>query len=276
MRVIIVDDDLLSRTLFASYCENIKDVELVGSFSEPEQVLKFAATHSFDLAALDVMMPGMNGVELGRELQKMNPHLVLIFITASEDFAMEAFRLKAASYIVKPFEQEAIADALNRGKKLCMPTPKQIYIRTFGHFDLFIDGKALVFSRQKSKELLAYLVDRRGGTATMEQIICDLWEDRVLDSAVRSSYQAALKDLRKNLKEAGISELLNNERNQKSVNIDMIDCDYYRLLKGDPTALESYQYEYMVDYSWAEATNAYCTSLKWLAEKEKQEKENKI
>ena len=110
----------------------------------------------------------------------------------------------------------------------------------------------------------------------MEQIICDLWEDRVLDSAVRSSYQAALKDLRKNLKEAGSSELLNNERNQKSVNIDMVDCDYYRLLKGDPTALESYQYEYMVDYSWAEATNAYCTSLKWLAEKEKQEKENKI
>lgn len=98
----------------------------------------------------------------------------------------------------------------------------------------------------------------------------------MLDSAVRSSYQAALKDLRRNLKEAGIPELLNNERNQKSLNIDMIDCDYYRLLKGDPNALEAYQYEYMVDYSWAEATNAYCTSLKQQAERKKREKENKI
>lgn len=262
MRIIIVDDDDLSRELFEIYCLKVEGVELVGSFSNAADALSFAKREVFDMAVLDIVMPGLNGIELGWALKSINPHIVLSFISSSEDFAMDAFRLKAFSYIVKPFDKDSIIEALERGKRLCFSKSPQVFVRTFGHFDVFINGKPMKFSRRKSKEILAYLINRDGGIATIEQITNDLWEDKPLDSSVRSSFQSAFKDLRKNLAEAGISDILISGRNQKSINKHLIDCDYYRFLDGDPDAIDAFRYEYMIDYSWAEATTAYLSSLK--------------
>lgn len=261
MRTIIVDDDELSLALFHEYCSEVQDIELTGSFSDPTEALAFARDHVVDLAVLDIMMPGLNGIELGWCLQTLYPNIVLIFITSSEDFALDAYRLKASSYLMKPFERTAVLEALKRGQRLYDPKPRQIFIRTFGHFDVFVDGRPVLFSRQKSKELLAYLVDRHGGMATMEQIMTDLWNGRVADASIRSLYHAAWKDLRKSLEDVGISHILLSGRNQKSVNIQTFDCDYYRLLNGEEQAIEAFRGEYMTDYSWSASTAAHCAAI---------------
>lgn len=262
MRMIIVDDDNISMKLFKAYCQKVSDIEIIGTFLDPAQALSFAKNHTIDIAALDIYMPELNGIELGWALKEFNPKIVLMFITTSEEYAMEAFRLKAVSYITKPFQPDVVIEALNRCKLLCQPPHKHVFIRTFGSFDVFVDGKAMHFSRQKSKELLAYLVDRHGGTATMEQIISALWEDHPYNSSVRNSYHVALKDLRKNLSEAGIPEILCGSRNQKAVNINCFDCDLYRFLASDLDAIDAFRGEYMDAYSWAESTTGFCTEKK--------------
>ncbi|MDO5602132.1 MAG: response regulator [Oscillospiraceae bacterium] len=261
MRTIIVDDDELSLALFNEYCHEIRDIQLTGCFTDPTQALTFARDHVVDLAVLDIMMPGLNGIELGWCLQTLYPNIELIFITSSEDFTLDAYRLKASSYLIKPFDRTTVLEALERSTRLYDPKPRQIFIRTFGHFDVFVDGRPVIFSRQKSKELLAYLVDRHGGMATMEQIMADLWNDRPADASVRNLYHAAWKDLRKSLEDAGISHILLSARNQKSVNIQTFDCDYYRLLHGEEQAIEAFRGEYMTDYGWSGSTAAHCETI---------------
>ena len=261
-RVILVDDDELSRALLERYCAGVPDLVLAGSFGDPAEALRFAQHNRFELAALDVVMPGMDGMELARRLRRLNRSLVPVFITSSKEFAFQAYQLDAAGYLLKPFKSGEVHAVLERAKLLSPGAAHKVFVRTFGHFDVFVDGKPLRFSRQKSKEILAYLVDRRGGVATVDQIIAALWEDRAGEPGVRASYQVAFKDLRKDLKAVGMDGLLVSARNPKAVDVEAIECDYYRLLAGDERAMADFCGQYMADYSWAEPTTALCGQLK--------------
>lgn len=261
-RGIIVDDDEVCRALFRQYCESVSNIELVGSFADPREALHFARYNPFELAVLDVMMPEMDGMELCRRLKQVNPNLVPIVATSSREYALQAFQVRAVDYLLKPLEAKSVCAALERAKRLCPAAGRLLTVRTFGHFDVFSHGKPLKFSRQKSKEILAYLIDRRGGIATVDQIIASLWEDRAGDAGVRTSYQTAFKDLRKDLAQVGAAGILLSNRNQKAVDVNGLDCDYYRMLQGDEDALNAFPGQYMADYSWAEPTNAHCLELK--------------
>lgn len=259
---IVVDDDACSRELLRQYCAGVPELKLAASFADPLEALHFAQKNPVQVAVLDVMMPGMDGVELGRRLREMHPGLALVFVTASKEFAFEAYELEAAGYLLKPYDPEKARAALERATRLYHGPAKRVYVRTFGHFDVFVDGKPLCFSRQKSKEILAYLVDRRGGIATVDQIVADLWEDRAGEACVRTSYQVAFKDLRKDLERAGVGNILLSTRNQKAIDTAAVECDYYKLLAGDRHALNMFPGQYMADYSWAEPTNAHCIDMK--------------
>lgn len=261
-RIVLVDDCECSRELLRQYCGEVAGLELTASFADPMEALYYAQDNPFEVAALDVMMPGMNGVELGKRLRELYPGLVLIFVTASKEFAFDAYELEAAGYLLKPYDAEKAHAALERATRLCTGPAKRVYLRTFGHFDVFVDGKPLCFSRQKSKEILAYLVDRRGGIATVDQIVAALWEDRAGEACVRACYQTAFKDLRKDLERAGVGEILMSNRNQKTIDTGAVECDYYDLLAGDRQALEAFPGQYMADYSWAEPTTAHCAQVK--------------
>lgn len=261
-RIVVVDDDPCSCELLRQYCRQVPGLALAASFQDPRQALCYAQKNPLEIAVLDVMMPGMNGVELAKRLRGLYPGLALIFVTASKAFAFDACELEAAGYLLKPYDAEKVCAALERAKLLCSGPARQVYVRTFGHFDVFVDGKPLCFSRQKSKEILAYLVDRQGGFATVDQIVAALWEDRAGEASVRACYQTAFKDLRKDLERAGVGDILLCSRNQKAIDTSAVKCDYYDLLSGDQRALESFPGQYMEEYSWAEVTNAHCNALK--------------
>ena len=128
---------------------------------------------------------------------------------------------------------------------------KRIKVQTFGNFEVFVDGKQLFFEREKAKELFAYLVDRRGASVTNTEIALILWED---DTKVRN-VGTIMSSLRKTLKDAGLQEVLVKARNHTAIDPSLIQCDLYDFYQGDPVAMNSYQGEYMINYSWAELTN---------------------
>ena len=126
-------------------------------------------------------------------------------------------------------------------------------VQTFGGFDVFVDGKPLVFRRAKAKELLALLVDRRGNVLTAREAICRLYEDDAENDHVKLNYfRTLVHDIRRTLSDAGVPEILVRSRNTLAIRADLIDCDSYRFLQGDPVAINSYRHDYMPNYSWAE------------------------
>ncbi len=129
---------------------------------------------------------------------------------------------------------------------------QRIFARTFGNFDLFVDGRAIMFKSAKAKELLAFLVDRQGGTVSTGQIIATLWEDRPNDEATQNLCSKTAKTLQEELNQHGIGDLLIQSRGVKRVDINMFDCDLYQLLNGEEKAAQKYLGEYMSEYAWAE------------------------
>ena len=180
MRTILVDEDGVSRELFATHVELIRDIELVGQFSDPFQALAYAREHMIEFAVLDIEMHGTNGLDLGKELKKLYPDIMLVYVTSNPQHVVEAMKVKADYCIIKPFNREDIVDATQRARDLSH-RHKNIRAVMFGRFQLFVRDELVYFSNAKSKELLALCLDHRGGEVTMQEAIDKLWPDRIYD-----------------------------------------------------------------------------------------------
>jgi len=131
---------------------------------------------------------------------------------------------------------------------------RQLRAQCFGYFEVFWKGEPLMFGRRQTKELLAYLVDRKGTSCTSEQIAAALWEDEDNMKNLKARIRILISDLRQTLAKIGQDDLIIRRSGQIAIRREGIDCDYYRMLEGDMDAVNAYRGEYMVQYSWAEMT----------------------
>ena len=131
-----------------------------------------------------------------------------------------------------------------------------ILVRTFGEFDVWVDGKPVSFSRAKAKELLAYLIDRQGSSITRANAFATLWENGVYDRSMQKQLDVVIRSLKDTLRDYGIEEILEVHRGSLRIRPEMIDCDLYRFFEGDVDAVNSYRGEYMNAYSWASMTES--------------------
>lgn len=132
-----------------------------------------------------------------------------------------------------------------------------LQVQTFGNFEVFSERKPVAFSRAKSKELFAYLIDRRGAAVTTAEAIGVLWEDKEYSFSLQRQFQTVVSDLMKSLKRHKSEDLIQRRRNCLSVDVSGLECDFYKLLEGDKVAREQYNGEYMTNYSWAEMTAGF-------------------
>ncbi|WP_195985204.1 diguanylate cyclase [Clostridium sp. D33t1_170424_F3] len=133
---------------------------------------------------------------------------------------------------------------------------KQIFVRTFGYFDLFVDNEPLSFSSAKAKELLAILVDRRGGILSSSEAVSLLWEDEPLNKTTLSRYRKVALRLKQSLDKAGIGDILLSRNDGRCVDISRFTCDYYLYLEGADSGQGLFRGSYMNNYSWGETTLA--------------------
>ena len=138
------------------------------------------------------------------------------------------------------------------------PQPESPYIRvrTFGYFDIFVNGEPVRFSSEKAKELLALLVDRRGGYLSTDSAISCLWEDEEADRVTRARLRKVAMRLKETLEEHGIADIVHSERGGRRIDPSKISCDLYDYLSSRTLYEKSFTGYYMLDYSWGEITCA--------------------
>ncbi|MBR1751826.1 MAG: response regulator [Ruminococcus sp.] len=228
------------------------------SFSDAADALDAVINDNIvpDVVFSDIEMPGMTGIELALKLKAVAPDVRVIFVTAYSEYAIEAFKVHAHGYLMKPLTTQAVSDEL---KALDLPytsDPDKLSIRCFGHFEVFWKNEPLFFQRKQTKELLAFLVDREGAACSAEDIITALWNEEDDKSACKQRLRNLMSDLRSTLKSIGMDKILIRGRQQMALRCDAVDCDYYRLLQKDISAVNSYRGAYMIDYPWAEMAAA--------------------
>ena len=207
-----------------------------------------------DVVFTDIQMPELDGIALAVRIKQESPQTKIVFVTGYSEYALDALRLHASGYILKPLREERIREEIEYAFPPMKQAEERLYIQCFGKFEVFWKGSPLMFGCRKSKELLAFLVDRCGESCTAEELAAVLWEDETDMTMLKHRIRDLISDLRKTLREIGMEDILVRRSGQAAILRDRVDCDYYRMLDGDMQATNAFHGEYMIQYSWAELT----------------------
>ena len=204
-----------------------------------------------DIVFSDVRMPGLDGLALAKRLDQLAPATKLVFVTGHPEYAVEAMRLHADGYILKPVTAERVREELLYNLPGLMSPQDSLRVQCFGRFEVFWQDRPLLFGRRQTKELLAYLIDQEGAVCTAEEIAAALWENESDMGAMKTRIRQLVSDLKHTLAAIGLEDALIRRRGQLALRSECVDCDYYRMLRGDMDAMNAFRGEYMSQYSWA-------------------------
>lgn len=113
---LIVDDNKIARTTMKHLAGFVQDLVVVKECASATEAFHYLQEHTVDLVLLDIEMPGMSGIELTKNLGHIGP--IIIFITSKKDYAVEAFELNVADYIVKPITPARFTQAVEKAREI--------------------------------------------------------------------------------------------------------------------------------------------------------------
>jgi two-component system response regulator AlgR len=126
LRVLVVDDEPPARERLRSMLVEFGDFDVVGDAGNGEQALALVDQLAPDIVLLDVRMPGIDGLEVARHLATMPEPPAVIFTTAFDEYALQAFDAQAVAYLLKPIRAEKLRGALGKAGRLTRPQLQQV------------------------------------------------------------------------------------------------------------------------------------------------------
>lgn len=283
MNYLLVDDEIIILEGMEMTLRNVVDSgDTIHKAQDPYKAIEILKSQPIDIMFCDVDMPGMNGLKLADTVQDISEDTDIVFATGYAHYSLDAWRTAAQAFILKPVGEDelkaVIHKIMKKRKKVvsdASTTPaamnsivenveskKEIEVMCFGDFEISYHGRPIHFARKKSKEMLAYLVDRRGAMISTDAIRAILWEEET-DTEEKKGYVRVLaNDIRKAFDVIGLESILLNDQNRYCVDLSRISCDYIDFVNGDAKAQRKFQQEYMAQYSWAESTLGRLLNMK--------------
>ncbi len=253
MKALVVDDKFYAVDDLITTLTQIDPAgEYIPAYSYDEGLAKAQGQDDLSIAFLDVDMPRQSGLTLAEKLIELYPRLNIIFVSGYPEYALAAHEIYASGFLVKPASKESVEGALAHLRYPVKEEKKpRIRVECYGDFAVFIDDVPVKFTRKKSLELLAYLVDREGAWVTNGQLISVLWEDGLNSEGRRGYLRHLIADVRNTFSEAGIEDVILKDRDSIAINRQAIFCDYYDRLTNSGYGAKADE-EYMAQFSWAE------------------------
>jgi two-component SAPR family response regulator len=234
IRAIVVDDEKHAINVLQDLLSDYRDIELIAQFTSPYQALSSIGELAFDIAFLDIEMPGMNGLELGERLLEADASIDIVYITAFDAYAVEAFEVCALDYLLKPVSSRRMKKTMERirakryGIKTepePLPEDSPCRVRCFGRFEIVLEGADspyIPWRTAKARELLAYLVHYRGQRVGKPSILEAVWPGLEADRA--SVYlHTCIYQIRKTIKQY---------RMENQISVRFIQDGYQLTLSG--------------------------------------------
>ncbi len=228
-RVLVVDDEGDSLLEIRDMLAEDPRLVIVGAHSDPQDALDalqaLGDQPEMDFAFIDIRMPAINGFELGERLMARYPELLIVYVTAYNDYATEAFDIDAVDYILKPVRKERLQKAVDRLVARAQVTgpvgasgrddggarvhagrladaPPQVRVQCFGRLELLVDGSPVRWPTKKSMELFAYLLHNKEKFVSKDRIVDNLWPDQGYENALVNLHTAIYR-IRQTLGESG-------------------------------------------------------------------------
>jgi two-component SAPR family response regulator len=267
MTILVVNDNAETlRAISDIVAHQRPNAELL-RFRSSLEALAAARQKDIDIAILDVVLPELNGLDLGLYLKELHPFVNLIYLSEDKGSSYEAMALHASGYLLKPVTEESVKQELDDLRHPAeQKNHKRVFAQTFGNFELFVDGKPVAFKYNRTKEIVALLVNNRGAQTTNGEIIASLWEDEG-DPEKKSSYLSNLRqDLQNTMTRLKLTGIILKQRGSLAIAADRIECDLYDWLAKKRDSRYHYLGDYMNQYSWAEYVHAELDEISYAME----------
>jgi DNA-binding response OmpR family regulator len=182
MRALIVDDEAPARRRMRAVLRDIGRVIVVAECATGREALEAIRRHAPDVAFLDIEMPDLDGLALAAALQgRARP--AVVFVTAYEEYAVRAFNVRALDYLIKPLNEERVAEAVRRAEAYLGFVRSQAAQDVDGFGDIAVDLTVHQVSRNgqpvrlrpKEYELLVALLRRGGAIASRAELLTEVW-----------------------------------------------------------------------------------------------------
>ncbi|MNO22123.1 Transcriptional regulatory protein YehT [compost metagenome] len=243
IQALLVDDERLALMKLKLMLEELTTVNILGAYTDPVEAVSIASKLVPDVIFLDIDMPEMNGLQVAEAMQSLCPRTSIVFVTAYNSYAVEAFELYALDYVLKPVRRDRLLKTIQRleerfGKeqKPVQKPEHKIMIRSFQSLRFERGGQPLPAIRwrtSKAQELFAYLFHNRNRFVSKDSLIELLWPDFNLKRASTHLY-TTIYQIRQSLKQAEIELQINNASGGEGYTLEtgslLIDC--YEWEKG--------------------------------------------
>ena len=263
MKAVIIENDMHSLEIFEKAKEYLPNLQIIGQFSSIDKCEEFLCANQVDLVFVDLDIWPDDWKNIIQKLRAIDKKTLVVAISVQSDIYEDCYREKIISVLRKPITIEILSDTVDfvneiRGQSL----KKEIEIRTFGSFAVIVNELPLKFTRNKSKEILAYLIDKQGTAVSRKTLAAEVLNEDNYDERVINNLNTYIYWLKRDLKNAGILDILYNANGELAVVTTEFNCDLYLALAGDEDALKKYRGEYLYEYSWAEYKSSYLDRLK--------------
>lgn len=234
IRAVVVDDEKYSLELFKIIAESISDIQICASFENYLEAMEYIQSNRVDVVFLDIEMPEVNGLELSQRILNIKPEANIVFVTAFNKYAVEAFEINAVDYLMKPFTVDRLKKTVQRLKDRKSTKnnsyDNDIYFKCFGSFNIYKNGESIICKNSKAREILAYLLHNEGVPVGWEKIVDAIWPEHDYEKA-HANFHSTFYLLRKFLSENNIAHIIEYSRGSYRVQKDKIHCDMYEFKK---------------------------------------------
>ncbi|GMQ56687.1 response regulator [Vallitalea sediminicola] len=299
LKTLLIDDEKFALKALQHLLKKYQDIEIVGTYTDIDAALEKIKNDTVDVIFLDIEMPKMKGIHAADKISLIDPSIGIIFVTAYDDYAVDAFEINAIDYVMKPVLKRRLDKTIERIRSKHHTVDKSDKkskhnkILCFRNFELFINNKIIKWRTSKSKELTAFLIYNKGEFVHRDKVIETLWPDKEYTQSIKLLH-TSIYYIRKVLKEAGTGDILIYSNEMYKLNTEELDCDiceFYKIenisnkiTKYNIESLEKmislYRGEYFEenDYSWVvhereRLSHIYMNTLKKIADYYNQQSE---
>lgn len=235
INAVLIDDERPSIRELEYFLKDYSEITVTATFVNPLEALDNIANLKPNVVFLDINMPQLGGIDAASKILDLSPKTDIIFVTAYDQYAIEAFELNALDYILKPINEARFRKTIDRvlksKKSYRVQNAKKLKIRCFGNFLVgWENNEPVKWRAEKTKEIFAFLLLNQGCNVSKDELLDKLWPEDDPEKAIRQLYNG-IYYIRKALENYGIDKTMINVNNSYSLMLGHVDYDVENFCK---------------------------------------------
>ena len=227
MRAVIIDDELSAINEIKYLLENF-GIQVAGAFTNPKEGYDFVILDKPNIVFLDINLPMLNGLDLGKQIRRCCLNVFIIYITSYPQYALDSFQAYPLDYLLKPINGARFKETLQRIRGLYDSRSDlhqiALRIKCFGDFKIIIENKQVKMPGHRVTELLVYLLCHYQQALTQDQLVKTLFNSSI-EERNKNNFRVTMFRLRHVLMELNISKDMVLIRDDFSIKVQPGICD---------------------------------------------------